>query len=46
MRGSSWEFLLPMALLALSTWYFDYDFLKGIYLTLVVYVLMIAIPAR
>jgi Na+/H+ antiporter NhaC len=42
-RGSSWEFLLPMALLALSTWYFDYDFLKGIYLTLVVYVLMIAI---
>jgi len=42
-RGSSWEFLLPMALLALSTWYFDYDFLKGIYLTLVVYVVMIAI---
>ena len=42
-RGSSWEFLLPMALLALSTWYFDYDFLKGIYLTLVVYVLMIVI---
>jgi len=32
-----------MALLALSTWYFDYDFLKGIYLTLVVYVLMIVI---
>jgi Na+/H+ antiporter NhaC len=32
-----------MAVLALSTWYFDYDFLKGIYLTLVLYVLMIAI---
>lgn len=42
-RGSSAEFLLPMALLALSTWYFDYDFLKGIYLTLVLYVLMIAV---
>ena len=42
-RGSSWEFLLPMALLALSTWYFDYDFLMGIYLTMVVYVIMIAI---
>jgi Na+/H+ antiporter NhaC len=27
----------------LSTWYFDYDFLKGIYLTLVLYVLMIVI---
>ena len=42
-RGNSVEFLLPMAVLALSTWYFDYDFLKGIYLTLVLYVLMIAI---
>lgn len=42
-RGNSAEFLLPMAVLALSTWYFDYDFLKGIYLTLVLYVLMIAI---
>ncbi len=42
-RGNSAEFLLPMALLALSTWYFDYDFLKGLYLTLTVYVLMIVI---
>jgi Na+/H+ antiporter NhaC len=42
-RGSSAEFLVPMAVLALSTWYFNYDFLKGIYLTLVLYVLMIAI---
>jgi Na+/H+ antiporter NhaC len=32
-----------MALLALSTWYFDYDFLKGLYLTLALYVLLIAI---
>jgi Na+/H+ antiporter NhaC len=42
-RGSSAEFLVPMVVLALSTWYFDYDFLKGIYLTLVLYVLMIAV---
>ena len=42
-RGNSAEFLVPMAVLALSTWYFDYDFLKGIYLTLVLYVLMIAV---
>jgi Na+/H+ antiporter NhaC len=42
-RGSSLEFLLPMALLALSTWYFDYDFLMGLYLTLAVYIALIAI---
>ncbi|RPH97535.1 MAG: sodium:proton antiporter [Lysobacterales bacterium] len=42
-RGSSAEFLVPMVVLALSTWYFDYDFLKGIYLTLVLYVVMIAV---
>lgn len=42
-RGSSWEFILPMALLALSTWYFEYDFLKGLYLTMTVYVLFIVI---
>jgi Na+/H+ antiporter NhaC len=32
-----------MALLAISTWYFDYDFLKGIYLTLTLYVLFIVV---
>ncbi len=42
-RGSTLEFILPMALLALSTWYFDYDFLKGIYLTLTLYVLFIVV---
>jgi Na+/H+ antiporter NhaC len=42
-RGSSAEFILPMALLAVSTWYFDYDFLMGIYLTLAMYILMIVI---
>ena len=42
-RGSSLEFLLPMALLALSTWYFDYDFLMGLYLTLAAYIALIAI---
>jgi Na+/H+ antiporter NhaC len=42
-RGNSLEFILPMAVLALSTWYFDYNFLMGIYLTLTLYVLMIVI---
>lgn len=42
-KGNSLEFLLPMAVLALSTWYFDYDFLKGIYLTMTFYVLFIVI---
>jgi len=42
-RGNTLEFILPMALLALSTWYFEYDFLKGIYLTLTLYVLFIVI---
>ncbi len=42
-RGHPGEFIGPMALLALSTWYFDYDFLKGIYLTLALYILMIAV---
>lgn len=42
-RSSSMEFILPMALLAVSTWYFDYDFLMGIYLTLAVFILMIMI---
>lgn len=42
-RSHSSEFLVPMAILALSTWYFDYDFLMGIYLTLFVYILMIVV---
>jgi Na+/H+ antiporter NhaC len=42
-RSHSSEFLVPMAILALSTWYFDYDFLMGIYLTLFVYILMIVL---
>jgi Na+/H+ antiporter NhaC len=39
--GNAWQFILPMILLAGSTWYFDLDFLKGIYLTLAVYLVMI-----
>ncbi|HKX56496.1 MAG TPA: Na+/H+ antiporter NhaC family protein [Xanthomonadales bacterium] len=42
-RSSSAEFLVPMAVLAVSTWYFDYDFLMGIYLTLTLYILMIVV---
>jgi Na+/H+ antiporter NhaC len=42
-NGHSAEFILPMALLAISTWYFDYDFLMGIYLTLAVYIIMITV---
>jgi len=42
-RGYASEFIFPMALLAVSTWYFDYDFLMGIYLTLAVFIIMIVI---
>jgi len=42
-RGYASEFILPMALLAISTWYFDYDFLMGIYLTLALFIIMIVI---
>lgn len=42
-RGNAAEFILPMVVLAAATWYFDFDFLKGIYLTLALYVLMIVI---
>ncbi|MBN8413266.1 sodium:proton antiporter [Halomonas denitrificans] len=33
-RSSIWMFLLPMASLAFFTWYFDLDFLMGIFVTL------------
>jgi Na+/H+ antiporter NhaC len=42
-NGHISEFILPMVLLAVSTWYFDYDFLMGIYLTLAVYIIMITV---
>jgi len=42
-RGYASEFIFPMALLAVSTWYFDYDFLMGIYLTLAVFIVMIMV---
>lgn len=32
--GSIWMFLLPMASLAFFTWWFDFDFLMGIFVTL------------
>lgn len=43
LQGHPAEFIVPMVILALSTWYFDYDFLKGIYLTLALYIAMIAV---
>ena len=42
-KGHSAEFIVPMVILAFATWYFDYDFLKGIYLTLALYILMIVV---
>ena len=39
--GSSWQFVVPMIFLAASTWYYDLDFLKGIYLTLGLYLVLI-----
>jgi len=42
-RGYASEFILPMILLAVSTWYFDYDFLMGIYLTLAAFIIMIMV---
>ncbi|MDT8321092.1 MAG: Na+/H+ antiporter NhaC family protein [Xanthomonadales bacterium] len=42
-EGKTWQFIVPIIVLAASTWYFDLDFLKGIYLTLGLYVLMIAV---
>ncbi|MGB5581396.1 MAG: Na+/H+ antiporter NhaC family protein, partial [Woeseia sp.] len=40
-KGSAIQFVAPIVLLAASTWYFDLDFLKGIYMTLGLYVLLI-----
>jgi len=40
-KGSAIQFIAPIVLLAASTWYFDLDFLKGIYMTLALYVLLI-----
>ena len=42
-RGHSLQFILPIVFLAGATWYFDLDFLKGIYLTLAVFVLMLVL---
>ena len=42
-EGKSWQFIVPIIVLAASTWYFDLDFLRGIYLTLALYVLMIVV---
>jgi Na+/H+ antiporter NhaC len=42
-KGMASEFLIPMAILAVSTWYFDYDFLMGLYLTLTIYIIMIVV---
>ncbi len=42
-EGQAWHFAGLMILLAASTWYFDLDFLRGIYVTLGAYVVMIAI---
>ena len=42
-NASARDFLIPILVLPLSTWWFDYDFLKGIFLTMALYVAMIAI---
>ena len=42
-KSRSWDFVLPVAFLALATWWFDYDFLRGLYLTLFLYIAMIAL---
>lgn len=41
--GHAWQFIVPIVILAASTWYFDLDFLRGIYLTLGLYVAMIVL---
>lgn len=41
--GNSLQFVLPIIFLAGATWYFDLDFLKGIYLTLAAFVLLIVL---
>jgi len=42
-RARPIDFLGPLVLLAFSTWWFDYDFLSGIYLTFALYVAWIAV---
>lgn len=42
-NGNSLQFVLPIVFLAGATWYFDLDFLKGIYLTLAAFVLLIVL---
>lgn len=37
-KSSLWHFVLPMVALAGFTWFFDIDFLKGIYITLALWV--------
>jgi Na+/H+ antiporter NhaC len=42
-RSGARDFIIPIVVLAVSTWWFDYDFLKGIFLTLALYVGMILV---
>ncbi len=42
-KARAMDFLIPIGILAVSTWWFDYDFLKGIFLTMALYLAMIAI---
>jgi len=42
-KARAMDFLIPIGILAVSTWWFDYDFLKGIFLTMAMYLATIAI---
>lgn len=42
-KAGARDFIIPIVLLAVSTWWFDYDFLKGIFLTLTLYIGMIMV---
>ena len=45
-KRSTWDFAIPMLSLVVFTWYFDVDFLKGIYVTLFIFVAMILLRRR
>ncbi len=42
-KSEAWAFIVPMVVLASSTWYFDLDFLKGIYFTLSLSILLMVL---
>lgn len=44
--GQARHFIIPLVLLAAATWWFDYDFLAGIFLTLAVYLPWVVLSRR